>query len=72
MHTTISSPSIVGTVTLFDRWKAIGGNENKTIDEFYAFVSSRSLFRDWFLSENATGSFHYVKENIVLFTQTAN
>lgn len=72
MYTTISSPSISGSGILFTKWKAIDGNADKTIDEFYTFISQSSLFRDIFLSENTSETFDNIKVNIVILKLTTS
>ena len=64
--TVISSPSVSGINALHSKWKAIAGNEDKTIGEFYNFIVQKALFRDKFLTENALVTYNNIKANIVL------
>ena len=65
--TTITAPNIIDVQQkLVATWRLIDGNEAKTIEEFYAFLASRTLMRDRFLFENTTVEFQHLKAAIIL------
>lgn len=65
-QTIISTPSITDTNVLISKWRSIPGNSNKSLSEFYEFLTIDSVDRTLFLSEYTVESYDDVKGNIVV------
>lgn len=46
----VTAPELLDVTSSFTSWKAIAGNENKTLADFYAFLTTPSLDRTYFFS----------------------
>lgn len=46
----LSAPELTNVSGSFTAWQAIAGNENKTMDDFYTFMTTPSIDRTSFLS----------------------
>jgi len=64
-QTIISIPSIAETNVLFSSWKLIPGNENRTMADFYRFLSVESIDRTVFIGNNTTEKYT-IRGNIVV------
>lgn len=51
-NTVISSPDISGLDTLYNRFKALSGNETSSYDDFISFLSVESADRLLFLDQH--------------------
>ena len=69
-QTIISTPSIADTNILYAKWKLIPGNENKTLPDFYLFLTVDTADRVMFLSNHTVESFEDVKGHIVVLKVT--
>lgn len=65
-QTIISTPSISDTNVLYSIWKSIPGNGNKSLSDFYSFLTVDSVDRNLFLSDHTIESYDDVKGNIVV------
>lgn len=66
----ITTPSIADAQVLYSRWKLIAANADKSLAEFYDFLTGDTVDKRVFLSQHTVESFSDIKHNIVVVKVT--
>jgi len=69
-QTIITTPSIADAQVLYSRWKSVAGNSDKSLADFYDFLTGDTVDKRVFLSQHTVESFADIKHNIVVVKVT--